>query len=1096
MAKVYRLHEGQDGTGWFNSNTITNDQIQTIVTAGVDVATSIPSPFARIDLVKSAFRWVADHGIEGSTAQHKLVSDALDVAQLFFLYLKHKDKIRIVSWSPQERFNLLSQDPNTKHSTLASTLSVFWGQDGGVYNFNKVKRLYFVLNKATNQVIGGTSPATLFFAAPNAMEAAENLNITCGHDILFDDIYCSLANRDHSFIEYIFSLSKQPYFTDNFPEVYSYLQTVLNHLERDFRSVIANLTVDSLDKFAPCPVLDNTMDPCEVLGIRLGVKFSDPGIIQQESDFAIIPELTYNNLRPLILPNDRFAQRWTYTTNGVMWNPNNQIPFVNTLSASDSILPVQGDHYYWLSIGNFLEDTIIELPYSIDNTKFKTCGAKKHLLPLRPLFFEYFKAEHVSNYLKIDELSAGGVEVRLEIPVTNGKIIFKKIYHQESIVKMEVHLAVLPFLRTSNLDLDYTLALQDNRFDRNHDLYIECFEQGKKTNLSNPTIRKQGDQNTTIKSTYYKSKKFDAIRFGVDLFSGFIVPTMKHSVANQQVSFAIDFGTTNTHIEYKHGANAEKAIDITSDLPIWQSLIDRSELNVNPLQIANDNNFEREIFPYQFNDSSNYKFPFRTALTYNQNVNFHEPVEVFTHTNNFLLFEKLFYPTYLQLHTKLKWSNYSNPEDKILVEKYIECLIYIVFYKTLLLNGNPQLTKITWFYSVSMDSHELGIFSSIWQKAYKKIFINDNTNNLNAIPESIAPYLHYRSNFPGLSLSIDIGGGSSDIAVFKNANNLPEFISSFKFAGNAIFGDGFPNGAFSNSSDSNGYVKSYKDIAIQAIGNNSNKQEILNDVIVKRKDSSDFSSFLFSLEAETDINFNYTSLLMQDRKMKLPILMFYAAIIYYSANLLKKYGINEIPKNILLSGTASKTIKIIDSRSAYPNISNLFKFIFQSVMSINSKNLNVGLSESPKEITCKGILRANISEDIMNCPMIFWLGGSNDNIWGKALNKSTDIPLTPYYRDLEVENNKAIIEDSINTFFRLLDQYFDSINFEGDFGIDNEAYLKFKAMRSLNIKDYLDQGVKAFFRSSDKHIEETLFFYPLIGILNKLALELSNTDNQ
>jgi hypothetical protein len=117
MAKVYRLHEGQDGTGWFVSNPITADHLKTIKTDGKDVATSIPSPFARIDLVKSAFKWVADNGIEGVTAQHKLVSDALDVAQLFFLYPKLSGKIKIVSWNPQERLKqwLMKETSSIQH---------------------------------------------------------------------------------------------------------------------------------------------------------------------------------------------------------------------------------------------------------------------------------------------------------------------------------------------------------------------------------------------------------------------------------------------------------------------------------------------------------------------------------------------------------------------------------------------------------------------------------------------------------------------------------------------------------------------------------------------------------------------------------------------------------------------------------------------------------------------------------------------------------------------------------------------------------------------------------------------------------------------
>lgn len=162
MAKVFRLHEGQDGTGWFASNPISRDQLETIKTEGKDVASSIPSPFARLDLVKSAFSWVANNGIDGSSAQHKLVSDALDVAQLFYLSPKHNDKIKIVSWKPKDRFEQLIKDGNSTHSHFAETLDIFWKQDSGVYNFDKVDRLYFLLNNA-NQILGGTSPATLFF---------------------------------------------------------------------------------------------------------------------------------------------------------------------------------------------------------------------------------------------------------------------------------------------------------------------------------------------------------------------------------------------------------------------------------------------------------------------------------------------------------------------------------------------------------------------------------------------------------------------------------------------------------------------------------------------------------------------------------------------------------------------------------------------------------------------------------------------------------------------------------------------------------------------------------------------------------------------
>ncbi|KAA6338482.1 hypothetical protein EZS27_013521 [termite gut metagenome] len=1090
MAKVYRLHEGQDGTGWFDSNPITKDQLKNIRTAGVEVATSIPTPFARIDLVKSAFRWVTDNGMQGNTAQHKLVSDALDVAQLFFLYPMYKGKVKIVSWNPNDRFYALSHDENSKHSSFAKTLEVFWQQDGAVYNFDKLNRIFLLLNNY-NKVIGGTSPATLFFAAPDVRIATADIHITCGQDVLFDDQYASLADRDKTFVEYIFTLKKQNDFATLFPEVYSYLDEVETLLTGELRHRVANINASNINEFAPCPTMDNENDICEVLGIPLGVQEIDPKIIEEESAFVI--QSTLSDLKPLILPNDKFSAQWTYTTQGTYWDINNQIPEKNIKDENNSTLPVQGGRYYWLSIGNFLEDKIIELPYTIDSSKFKTCGAKKQLLPLSSTFFKYFNAQDVDKYLKLEELAGGGIEAKLTVPVTKGNIIFKKTYHREDMVTLEVHLAILPFLRASSIDLDYTLGLQDKRYDRREDLHINCLEKGKEVNTNLPVTRRQGYGNT-IKSAYYKTKRFDAISIGCNSVMGFVIPHMPDSTVNGQVSFAVDFGTTNTHIEYKKEHEAEKAIDVTSDLPMWQSLIDREagESNIN---IADDDFYEREIFPYQFNNSTNYKFPFRTALIYNQLINFDKPIDVFTHTNNFFLFEKRFYSTHLQLHTKLKWGNYQEDKDKILVNSYVECLLYIALYKTLLLNGNPKTTKIIWFYPVSMDSFEQGIFVEVWEKAYKKIFKVNSAENMNAIPESIAPYLYYRgSKYAGTCLSIDIGGGSSDIAVFENAKDLPEFISSIKFGGNAIFGDGFPNDAFSGSSDNNGFVNLYKKKIESVIEKGSGKEEILDDILKRRKDSADFSSFLFSLENENDLQFNYTDRLRADRRMKLPILVFYGAIVYYSACLIKKQGSATPLKNILFSGTASKTLKIIDSQKNYPNASNLFKHIFDTVTGSTITHLKIALTDNPKEITCKGVLRAGFNNNMDDCPVVFWLGGKDDeSIWGKTLNNKTDISATPLYSELN-DVNKTCIENSLDHFFELLDHYVKKTNIENEFGIDNSAYQLFKNTRSSNIKNYLEQGIKAFFKSPDKHMEETLFFYPLIGILNNLSLDLSNMD--
>ena len=1107
MAKVYRLHEGQDGTGWFSSNPISSEELKTIKTEGKDVATSIPSPFARIDLVKSAFRWVAENDIDGTTAHHKLVSDALDVAQLFYASQKFASKIQIVAWNPKGRFKDMIQNGNNKHSKFAKTLQLFWNQDSVsknergnkvLYNFEYVNRLYFILNKESNIIIGGTSPATLFLASPDVKKATENLNIRIGQDKLFDDEYASLAKRETSFIEYIYTLAKQPKFAVYFPEVFSYLEEIRkNFLSPQLRQKVSNFDTERIRQYKPCPVLDNENDPCEILGIPLGVQTVNGNEIENESDFVVKSDYKITGLKPLILPYHKFSKKWTYTTKGIVWDENTKIPKKNTSSSKDSKLPIQHDNYYWLTIGNFLADKIVELPYPIDDSKFRTCGSKNYLLPLTPTFFKYFSVDKVSKYLKIEERVGGMINVNLKIPVKGGEIAYRKVYSaaDKNIEKLRIHLAIFPFLKTDYPNLTYNIGLLDDR-DENDNLYLSCCYKGNELEIGNPITRNPGEGGE-LRSIYYKStKQFDLLKLGNQIAKGFIVPILKECNGNNQINFAIDFGTTNTHIEYKYGDKVSSSFDNTASMPLWQSLIKRNEKGIDPEYFENEITFEQEILPYSFsNGNKQLQFPLRTALVHNQQINFNENIDIIRQVNNYLLLENRNVPKYLALDTQIKWSNYAKTEDEKKVESYIEFLITIVFYKTLLLGGDPKNTTITWFYPVSMDEGELGVFFKLWKGVYKKVYNQEATDDkLKGIPESIAPYMYYKSSVEGLSLSIDIGGGSSDIAVFDEDEDKAKLISSFKFAGNAIFGDGYPSNEYKNDSDRNGFVKIFKEAAFDAIKsadrNVKNQMKgILNNILNLRKSSSDFSSYLFYLEKDSKIDFSYSRLLQKDKRVKLSILVFFGAIAYYSANLLKKSGIG-IPKYILLSGTASKSASILDSTDNFKNLSAMFQFIFEKVYGKKSKGISIILSKIPKEITCKGALKANITESIKEVPVKFWIGGMESKMWDSAFDKEKDVNKTPKYGDIN-DFAKSEIEKAIKDFYSILDDYINTIPLEAKFIIELSAYKVFKNTREDGIKDFLVRGINAYHKENDMYIEESLFFYPLIGILNKLSYALS-----
>jgi len=1106
--KVFRLHNSgaTELTGWFKSDIITPEDLRSIKTDGRDVATSIPTPFATIDLVKSAFRWVAENGIKGTTAHHKLVSDALDVAQLFYLSDQFSDKIRIISIKPTSRFDEIATHGNRNHKKFVETLKLFWDQDSieedklndeVLYNFEKTQRLYLILNVENNQVIGGTSPSTLFFASPDVQKVTARLVIKVADDTLFDSNYASLPERERSFVEYIYTLAKQPQFAHSFPELYDYIDRVRqNHLSAELNQRIANIESNYIENYPPCRVLDNDNDICEVIGIRLGVKKMDPGPIESQSDFVISSDYMPHKIKPLVLPQYPFSQGWTYTTKGINWNEETRVPYKNSNSPENSVLPEQNDKYFWLTVGNFLEDKIIELPYPIDDVNFVTCGSKKHLLPLTPTFFKFFSAEKASKLLTIKERAGGNVEVELRIPVRGGDVKYKKHYSSadNNIHRLDFHLAIFPFLKSNSYKVTHTIGLLDDRLEIDSDISLSCYKNGKQNSLSAPIKRNLAEKGELL-SKYYKVETQPDV-FGIEneLALGFVIPNMKTFDGTGEMKFAIDFGTTNTHIEYRYGDHESVPLENIPTQPFWESLLKKSTKNIDPRYINNETTFEQEIIPYLFSEKSEINFPFRTALIHNKDVDFNRDVEIITQANGYFLFNEQIEPPYFDLVTDLKWSNYASSVDTKKIELYIEYLASLTYFRTLQVGGDPSKTKITWFYPVSMDEVEIAIFSKLWRQVFEKVFNSNADKNLRVIPESVAPYYYYRSTKAGLCLSIDIGGGSSDVAVFDEDEQTPKLISSFKFAGNAIFGDGFPSVEFKNNADRNGFVKAFMDYAIKATSVNQKKSDILNKILKVHKNSADFSNFLFALEKDKTISFNYSRLIQQNKKLKLTILVFYGAIAYYSANLLKKSGV-AIPKNILLSGTASKTASIIDPTDDLKNISDLFKFFFEKVYGEKiDRSIGVNLSDKPKEITCKGGLKASYNSNMVDSiPIKFWIGGVNNDVYGRVLDREGDVVNIPKYGDIN-DIVKRDVENAIEDFYLVIDSYLKSINVETKYALSPDTLKIFKSIRSGNTIDLLIRGIKSYYKKDESKIEETLFFYPLIGILNQLAYELSDEN--
>src|SRR5690606_13756759 len=128
----------------------------------------------------------------------------------------HQKDLQLLVWNKEQSLNnLLNSNASQKH--LGNTLKLFLQQDRKQYNFSEFENIYILLYK--HKIIGGTSPRTLFFAAPNEQET----EIKFGQDTMLDDMLLPLYRRDIHYIKYLVALSKSNNFKQLFPEFNSYI---------------------------------------------------------------------------------------------------------------------------------------------------------------------------------------------------------------------------------------------------------------------------------------------------------------------------------------------------------------------------------------------------------------------------------------------------------------------------------------------------------------------------------------------------------------------------------------------------------------------------------------------------------------------------------------------------------------------------------------------------------------------------------------------------------------------------------------------------------------------------------------------------------
>lgn len=1119
MAKVFRFHTDNNTIeDWKDSQPYGKNAIDGIKdpdgAKSSKEITSIPSPFARIDLVKTAYENIVNSSnLDGNTIYHKMISDSLDVAEIFFNIDKFKDRVNIIVWDVKTDLNDLLNSKNDKHKLLGKTLKLFLEQDKEAYNFDKIQRLYLLnSNQGPDKIniIGGTSPASLFFTSANKLDFVKGIEF--GTDKVFDNYFQPLYKRDFEFQKFIYGLKvANPEFHSYFKAVSNYLDESRKNLSDEQRTEINNLTkVDFENQYALLEV--NAGDPIEILGLNLRKRAELIKRIEKSSGFVIKSDKCQGT-KPLVLPVDTFSEQIVYTT--ANWDRNNKAPFNDSKSINQRVLPFDMSSYPYLTIGDFFEDYIISTPYSINSEKYFTANIKGesnkgYLLPIKKMYFDYFNINDLmgnmpdgSKAIEIKEGINASVSVILKIPIQGNKYItYSRIYKRAvqeyqmaepdidrnvgAVIENRFNITVYPFLKTNQGIPSYRVGIMniDNHNLYSHSEYNLSFYNNEEEIITTllPSKRSDRKKGAQLDSSYHTVlANFDYIEIRHQWAKGILIPIFKEPSGIARFTFAVDFGTTNTHIEYKKdGGNAVKFE------------ISPSDSQIEPLFLMNDHTeklfrnsnlglLEEHISLEQIPKIINF-FPTRTVISNNEELDYNKPVHALADTNIPFYYGKKVAPSNTKIVSNLKWESVEHNEKRI--KTFLEKILLLIKNKVLLEKGSLENTELIWMYPTSMSSFRINQLQAIWTELFKK-HINLVKEPIK-VAESITPFYYFRNEM-GVSagtnsvVSIDIGGGTTDSVIY--IENKPFLATSFRFAGNALFGDAFGD----RNSNMNGFVQKYTAKYSGLLESNGlfGLKSVL-DVLNQNKKSEEIISFLLSLEGNEEVlgkaaPISFSKDLANDTDMKVVVTLFFASILYHIAKLLKAQNI-VFPRYITLSGTGSKILNFIGSDSTLQKLSQT---IFDDLLE-NHNNIKIDLKKvnNPKEISCIGALFQNPEDrdlDIKDIEKVF-IGGKNLGFNSEEKLKYTDL-------------NDSIYKDVVDEYNSFIDWFFNlKFKFRDELGINPSQFENYKNYLKEDIMDNIKKGVDSkkleLKGNIDEELMETLFFYPLIGGLNNLAYKI------
>ena len=1087
------------------------------------VGSSIPSPFARMFLFEAAFRMMSG-GVSAQTNVYKqLVSDCLDMFQFIFMNANNP-LFSIKEWNRKDQLENLKRSSFEEHRNLAEALGLFL--DGP--KFKDVDRVF--LFYYANKLVGGTSPLTVLYTSPNwqrIMNAEGYEFLAPSGDILFDNDPYTIEERDSEFQLYMYRF------------VYAYNKELGQGSSAFYNYFVeARRASRELNELLESHNLNNDYSATQFereyqqVMVRTGVQLSSGNYLllqpkpktadQVTSDFKIAATQSHfrtyhddtNALRtlpdPLVLTYGNHKLNYL----GTQWDSGFTVPDNPSVPLHERELPgVTGYAYPYVTVGDFLEPTLVQAPFNLDKDRFFTGfpGDFNYLLPVTNRYFEFFSVEDLERQLRIDS-SNGTIEVVLNIPLVNGNsLTLTKTYNtsnEKQVLKQSgltnFNLGFFPFYKITDQEKlnRYVISLVDNHAN----LETTFYKIGHGRLTVQPDQRSEGG-GVRYRSRFYhiREQSFDLVELsfgGAVSGRGVIIPKFDRvatDALSEEYKFGIDFGTSNTYITYvnKRQATVIKSFDVRRSDRQMVLLSEMARTGADPEDKIYDGAkgarstidiFNNQFLPSFIGEDSRVSFPIRTALL--QRHGSDKESRLFSDMN--IGFALEYFQTNLgkdEYVTSLKWGSAREIAGvrRVQLERFFGQVIWMIKNKLIENEGKLNPT-IVWMVPHSMSKRLQGVFQKIWTEQVEDIFGSDHSVKLEKVYESVAPNFAPDTDFKrsANSLSIDIGGGTTDVLYFGYANK--NYLStSFRFAGNDIWGEGTRGADVSqgNRKDS-GFVQLMD-------------QKMIDDPITDQKIESMYQSFkskdnpqlssadLSSLMFRHDKVFEFSETIGNHERLPFLLILHYGAILYHLKDLLNRHDI-DFPDRINFTGRGSNYLKILGGEEILKDLTEILLNAFtEGDEKVRIKHLKI--AKKPKELTARGAVSKlyeekgkEVEEQLGDS--VVYIGAEVD----ESLLYDGRVTMD------KIDEVEAAVRDNFNRFLNCMEDR-RLRNF-----LSNELDMKINTADVIReLREHTEesfQEMKAVTRDGsgdDEEVPETLFFWFLKDALYEFSKDLVQT---